>query len=115
MIFANLLHLSYNMWGDWENPKVKGKYWNARPYLRFDEKLWNDLEAFVPRQSARDSAMIAGLKFTIPRAHKQPQLPLTLHLDERGGVRADTTLAVGGRTVHLVLQRVDTLSFKRPF
>ena len=43
MIFANLLHLSYNMWGDWENPKVKGKYWTARPYLRFDEKLWNDL------------------------------------------------------------------------
>ena len=42
MIFANLLHLSYNMWGDWENPAVKGKYWTARPYLRFDEKLWND-------------------------------------------------------------------------
>ena len=43
LIFGNLLHLSYNMWGDWENPKVKGKYWQARPYLRFDEKLWNDL------------------------------------------------------------------------
>lgn len=43
MIFANLLHLSYNMWGDWENPAVKGKYWACKPYLRFDEKLWNDL------------------------------------------------------------------------
>jgi hypothetical protein len=43
MIFANLLHLSYNMWGDWANPKVKGKYWEAQPHLRFDEKLWNDL------------------------------------------------------------------------
>jgi hypothetical protein len=43
MIFANLLHLSYNMWGDWDNPKVKGKYWAAKPYLRFDDKLWNDL------------------------------------------------------------------------
>jgi hypothetical protein len=43
MIVANLLHLSYNMWGDWENPAVKSKYWCARPYLRFDEKLWNDL------------------------------------------------------------------------
>lgn len=43
MIFANLLHLSYNMWGDWENPAVKSKYWTARPHLRFDEKLWNDL------------------------------------------------------------------------
>src|SRR5215208_4472324 len=43
MIFANLLHLSYNMWGDWDNPKVKGKYWAAKPYLRFDDSLWNDL------------------------------------------------------------------------
>lgn len=43
MIFANLLHLSYNMWGDWENPAVKGKYWASKPYLRFDEKVWNDL------------------------------------------------------------------------
>jgi hypothetical protein len=43
MIFANLLHLSYNMWGDWENPAVKSPYWTARPYLRFDEKLWNEL------------------------------------------------------------------------
>jgi hypothetical protein len=43
MIFANLLHLSYNMWGDWENPAVKGKYWAYKPYLRFDESLWNDL------------------------------------------------------------------------
>src|SRR6266487_3377655 len=43
MIFANLLHLSYNMWGDWDNPSMKGKYWAAKPYLRFDESLWNDL------------------------------------------------------------------------
>ena len=42
MIFANLLHLSYNMWGDWENPKVKGKYWACKPYLRFDDKVWNE-------------------------------------------------------------------------
>jgi hypothetical protein len=42
MIYSNLLHLSYNMWGDWDNPKM-GPYWFARPYLRFDEKLWNDL------------------------------------------------------------------------
>src|SRR3954469_8855407 len=42
MIFANLLHLSYNMWGDWANPKA-GPYWQGQPYLRFDEKLWNDL------------------------------------------------------------------------
>ncbi len=42
MIYSNLLHLSYNMWGDWENPPM-GPYWCARPYLRFDQKLWDDL------------------------------------------------------------------------
>ena len=42
MIYANLLHLSYNMWGDWDRPGA-GKYWAAKPYLRFDEKLWNEL------------------------------------------------------------------------
>jgi hypothetical protein len=42
-IWANLLHLSYNMWGDWENPEVKSPYHAARPYLRFDDSLWNDL------------------------------------------------------------------------
>ena len=50
MIFANLLHLSYNMWGDWERPG-RGKYWAAEPHLRFDEKLWNDLlEAMQKRK-----------------------------------------------------------------
>ena len=42
MIYANLLHLSYNMWGDWKNPKM-GPHWCAQPYLRFDENLWNEL------------------------------------------------------------------------
>jgi hypothetical protein len=44
-IFANLLHLSFNMWGDWANPKVASPFWQYRPYLRFDEPLWNDLLA----------------------------------------------------------------------
>ena len=42
LILANLLHLSYNMWGDWDRPGA-GPYWAARPRLRFDEKTWNDL------------------------------------------------------------------------
>ena len=45
MIFGNLLHLSYNMWGDWPNPEVKSPYWAARPNLRFDQKLWDELLA----------------------------------------------------------------------
>ena len=38
LIVANLLHLSYNMWGDWDRPGA-GKYWATKPYLRFDESL----------------------------------------------------------------------------
>ena len=45
MIYANLLHLSYNMWCDWDNPAVKGPYYAAKPYLRFDDNVWNDLLA----------------------------------------------------------------------
>jgi hypothetical protein len=79
------------------------------------ERHWNDLEAFVPRQSARDSAMLARLNRPIPRWRKQPQIPLTIRLDTRGAIRADTTLAVGGRALRVVLERVDTLSMRRPF
>jgi hypothetical protein len=42
LILGNLLHLSYNMWGDWDRPGA-GKYWAAKPHLRFDETLWNEL------------------------------------------------------------------------
>ena len=43
MIWANLLHLSYNMWGDREAPGFENNPIIAKPYLRFDESLWNDL------------------------------------------------------------------------
>ena len=43
MIWANLLHLSYNMWADRDIPELKLKYYSARPYLRFDTQLWSDL------------------------------------------------------------------------
>lgn len=79
------------------------------------EFLWNDLEPFVPRASPWDSAMRSQLKRPIARGEKQPQLPLSLQLDTRGGVRADTTLALGGRTLRVVLQRIDTLSIRRPW
>ncbi|MDQ3998109.1 MAG: hypothetical protein M3303_13965 [Gemmatimonadota bacterium] len=79
------------------------------------ERLWNDLEALVPRQSARDSAMLTRLNRAIPRGRKQPQIPLTVRLDARGGIRADTTLVVGRRALRVVLERVDTLSIRRPF
>ena len=45
MIWANLLHLSYNMWGDRESlpGETRSPYWPAKPYLRFDDALWNDV------------------------------------------------------------------------
>lgn len=42
-IWANLLHLSYNFWSDWQRPEVQSPYYAAKPYLRFDDGLWNDL------------------------------------------------------------------------
>jgi len=41
LIWGNLLHLSYNMWEDRPEPKREERYY--RPFLRFDENLWNDL------------------------------------------------------------------------
>jgi hypothetical protein len=43
MIWGSLLHLSYNMWSDRDAPEWKLDHVSARPYLRFDESLWNDL------------------------------------------------------------------------
>jgi len=43
MIWAYLIHLSYNMWADRDAPEWKNEYLGAKPYLRFDTSLWNDL------------------------------------------------------------------------
>lgn len=48
LIWAYLLHLSYNMWSDREAPEW-GEYSTAQPYLRFDESLWEDLLHQMPR------------------------------------------------------------------
>jgi hypothetical protein len=41
MIWGNLLHLSFNMWEDRIAPEKEMR--GYRPFLRFDEKLWNEL------------------------------------------------------------------------
>jgi hypothetical protein len=41
MIWANLLHLSFNMWEDRPSSDVSTRFY--QPFLRFDETLWNDL------------------------------------------------------------------------
>lgn len=41
MIWGNLLHLSFNMWEDWQAPQRKWRGYD--PELRFDEPLWHEL------------------------------------------------------------------------
>jgi len=50
MIWANLIHLSYNMWIDRDAPELEGygAIITARPNLRFDKSLWDDL---VPKMA----------------------------------------------------------------
>lgn len=79
------------------------------------EELWEVLEAFVPPVSATDSVMRARMNLVIPRERMQPELPITLRLDDSNGVRADTTLTMRGRTLRVAVQRVDTTSMRRPF
>jgi hypothetical protein len=77
------------------------------------ESLWEVLEALVLRDRRADNAHMVRLN--LPRDQQQAQIPLTVHLDERDRVRADTSLMVGARPLRVVLERVDTLAMKRPF
>lgn len=43
MIWAILMHLSYNMWADRDAPEWGLEHVSVKPHLRFDEGLWNDL------------------------------------------------------------------------
>lgn len=42
LLLANLLHLSFNMWEEADSPTKRNDR-KARPNLRFDEKLWEEL------------------------------------------------------------------------
>ena len=46
-IWASLVHLSFNMWFDWDPPEYQDheslRHSGFKPYLRFDEELWNDI------------------------------------------------------------------------
>lgn len=44
MIWAYLMHLGYNMWGDWECEDWGLTHVVGRPYLRFDTPLWEELK-----------------------------------------------------------------------
>jgi len=42
-IWANLIHLSYNMWGDRFAPDRQAIYVHPKQYLRCDDTLWDDI------------------------------------------------------------------------
>lgn len=42
MIWANLIHLGYNMWEDRESPELR-EHRASQPHLRFDVTLWDHL------------------------------------------------------------------------
>jgi len=46
LIWAYLLHLSYNMWGDRQVPNAP--YYMYRPYLRCEDSLWNEIVNRMP-------------------------------------------------------------------
>ena len=85
------------------------------PLAAAPETLWPALESLVPPTSAADSAFFAGVRFTLERSQRQPRVPLTVHVEAGGAVRADTTMRAGGRLVRVRLERLDTLSVRRPF
>lgn len=46
LLWANLVHISFEMWWDRELPPgAERKYYEARPHLRVDDALWNDILA----------------------------------------------------------------------
>ncbi len=46
LMWAYLLHLSYNMWGDRQVPNAP--YYMYRPYLRCEDSLWKDIVTRMP-------------------------------------------------------------------
>jgi hypothetical protein len=79
------------------------------------ESWWDVLEPLVPRPSYIDSLMMARMRFTTPRRQKQPRIPLVIRMEANGRVRADTTLVTDGRSLRIILERVDTLANRRGY
>ena len=57
VIWANLIHLSTNMWADRKSPEWGGdlEYLAAQPYLRFDIEFWHEL---IPKMAEAGINMV---------------------------------------------------------
>jgi hypothetical protein len=56
LVWAYLVHLSYNMWSDRPAPEWGLEHVSFRPYLRFDQSLWRDI---------RQAMVDAGLNMVV--------------------------------------------------
>ena len=65
--------------------------------------------------STPDSAMLASMGRILARRDKQPRLALTLRIDARGDIRADTTFVRDGHRLRVQLVRIDTTTSRRLF
>ena len=79
------------------------------------EPAWSALEPFAPPISALDSVMLARMGRLLARRDKQPRLALTLRLDARGDIRADTTFVRDDHRLRVQLVRIDTTTSRRLF
>jgi hypothetical protein len=50
LIWAYLLHLSYNMWSDREIPGANLPYYAYKPYLRCEKPLWDEILELLVRE-----------------------------------------------------------------
>lgn len=71
--------------------------------------LWEDLGRFIP---SADSAAYARPR--LPPDKRQPELPITIRLDDSDGISVDTIYVAGDRSLRLVVDRVDTVSIRGP-
>jgi hypothetical protein len=77
--------------------------------------VWDVLDMFVPPPSPTDSLVMTRSPYLFTRENRQPRLPMTIRLDGAGGVRADTSLTINGKTLRVSLTRLDTVAVARPF
>lgn len=79
------------------------------------EPVWSALDAFVPARSAMERDMLIRLNGLPARSEEQARIPLTVHIAQNGAIRADTTLVRGSQRLRITMERLDTLSIKRPW
>lgn len=79
------------------------------------ESVWSALDAFVPPRTAMERDMLIRLNGLPTRGEEQARIPLTVQIAGNGAIRADTTLVRGSQRLRITMERIDTISIKRPW